>query len=198
MAAPRFLLAAAGPLFAAAWTAPSLRHAAGLGPRAGLPIAAAPTPFTSDSSPNVLSVPPNAADASGAGPPVLDALCAAATHLYKAGVTDPFVARVERALKPLEGILKLRDTKEIHTAQQVMQVLLRFCSNTTLTFFLRAMPPSVTLPAAERHDELIDTALYKLVGGARRRRQALGAGAQAGAPARQDGRYGPHQRRGHS
>ena len=59
------------------------------------------------------------------------------------------------------------DTKEIHTAQQVMQVLLRFCSNTTLTFFLRAMPPSVTLPAAERHDELIDTALYKLVGGAR-------------------------------
>ena len=77
------------------------------------------------------------------------------------------MARVERALKPLEGILKLRDTKEIHTAQQVMQVLLRFCSNTTLTFFLRAMPPSVTLPAAERHDELIDTALYKLVGGAR-------------------------------
>ena len=77
------------------------------------------------------------------------------------------VARVERALKPLEGILKLRDTKEIHTAQQVMQVLLRFCSNTTLTFFLRAMPPSVTLPAAERHDELIDAALYKLVGGAR-------------------------------
>ena len=29
------------------------------------------------------------------------------------------------------------------------------------------MPPSVTLPAAERHDELIDAALYKLVGGAR-------------------------------
>ena len=27
--------------------------------------------------------------------------------------------------------------------------------------------PSVTLPAAERHDELIDAALYKLVGGAR-------------------------------
>ena len=46
MAAPRFLLAAAGPLFAAAWTAPSLRHAAGLGPRAGLPIAAAPTPYS--------------------------------------------------------------------------------------------------------------------------------------------------------
>ena len=62
------------------------------------------------------------------------------------------VARVERALKPLEGILKLRDTKEIHTAQQVTQVLLRYCSNTTLTFFLRAMPPSVTLPAAERHE----------------------------------------------
>ena len=62
------------------------------------------------------------------------------------------VARVERALKPLEGILKLRDTKEIHTAQQVMQVLLRFCSNTTLTFFLRAMPPSVTLPAARGAD----------------------------------------------
>ena len=34
------------------------------------------------------------------------------------------VARVERALKPLEGILKLRDKKEIHTAQQVTQVLL--------------------------------------------------------------------------
>jgi len=61
------------------------------------------------------------------------------------------VARVERALKPLEGILKLRDTKEIHTAPQVMQVLLRFC-NTTLTFFLRAMPPSVTLPAARGAD----------------------------------------------
>mmetsp|Transcript_10094 Transcript_10094/g.31888 ORF Transcript_10094/g.31888 Transcript_10094/m.31888 type:complete len:178 (+) Transcript_10094:25-558(+) len=77
---PGSLLLAAGPLFAAAWTTPSLRAHAVVGPRAGLPIAAAPTPFTSDSSPNVLSVPNNAADASGAGPPVLDALCAAATR----------------------------------------------------------------------------------------------------------------------
>ena len=39
--------------------------------------------------------------------------------------------------------------------------------NTTLTFFLRTMPPSVTLAAAKEHDRLIADSLYELVGGAR-------------------------------
>ncbi|EOD31918.1 hypothetical protein EMIHUDRAFT_231148 [Emiliania huxleyi CCMP1516] len=74
---------------------------------------------------------------------------------------------IRKALEPLSGIKALRDTKTIHTAQQLAQVLLRFCSNTTLTFFLRTMPPSVTQDAAREHDRLMEEALYTLVGGAR-------------------------------
>ena len=59
----------------------------------------------------------------------------------KAWCRDKLVKRVRKALEPLSGIMALRDTKTIHTAQQLAQVLLRFCSNTTLTFFLRTMPP---------------------------------------------------------
>ena len=68
---------------------------------------------------------------------------------------------------PLPGILALRDSKKVRTAQQLSQVLIRFCMNTTLTFFLRTMPPSVTLAAAKEHDRLIADSLYELVGGAR-------------------------------
>ena len=85
----------------------------------------------------------------------------------KAWCRDKLVKRVRKALEPLSGIMALRDTKTIHTAQQLAQVLLRFCSNTTLTFFLRTMPPSVTQDAAREHDRLMEEALYTLVGGAR-------------------------------
>ena len=71
-------------------------------------------------------------------------------------VRDKLVKRVRKALEPLSGIMALRDTKTIHTAQQLAQVLLRFCSNTTLTFFLRTMPPSVTQDAAREHDRLME------------------------------------------
>ena len=50
----------------------------------------------------------------------------------KAWCRDKLVKRVRKALEPLSGIMALRDTKTIHTAQQLAQVLLRFCSNTTL------------------------------------------------------------------
>ena len=80
---------------------------------------------------------------------------------------DKLVKRVRKALEPLPGILALRDSKKVRTAQQLSQVLIRFCMNTTLTFFLRTMPPSVTLAAAKEHDRLIADSLYELVGGAR-------------------------------
>ena len=89
------------------------------------------------------------------------------TFWDKAWCRDKLVKRVRKALEPLSGIMALRDTKTIHTAQQLAQVLLRFCSNTTLTFFLRTMPPSVTQDAAREHDRLMEEALYTLVGGAR-------------------------------
>ena len=89
----------------------------------------------------------------------------------KAWCRDKLVKRVRKALEPLSGIMALRDTRTIHTAQQLAQVLLRFCSNTTLTFFLRTMPPSVTQDAAREHDRLMEEALYTLVGGARHARR---------------------------
>ena len=85
----------------------------------------------------------------------------------KAWCRDKLVKRVRKALEPLSGIMALHDTRTIHTAQQLAQVLLRFCSNTTLTFFLRTMPPSVTQDAAREHDRLMEEALYALVGGSR-------------------------------
>ena len=50
--------------------------------------------------------------------------------------------RVRKALEPLAGITQLRDTPDHDTALQAQQVLLRFCANTTLVYFLRTMPPS--------------------------------------------------------
>ena len=76
------------------------------------------------------------------------------------------VARVERALETLPSIGQIEDTPRVKTAQQVQQSLLRFCCNTTLTYFLRAMPPSVTLDAARRHDELMADAIVGVIGAA--------------------------------
>ena len=50
----------------------------------------------------------------------------------------------------LEGIVQLADAPKLEIAQQAQQCLLRFCSNTTLVYFLRTMPPSLTIDAARR------------------------------------------------
>ena len=57
---------------------------------------------------------------------------------------DKLVKRVRKALEPLPGILALRDSKKVRTAQQLSQVLIRFCMNTTLTLSssARCLPAS--------------------------------------------------------
>ena len=56
--------------------------------------------------------------------------------------------RVEEHLEPLRAAIGLRDAKGINTALQVQLMILRYCANTQLTYFLRTMPPSVTIDAA--------------------------------------------------
>ena len=74
------------------------------------------------------------------------------------------LVRVERALRNLPAMCALRDCgPQLNTAQQIRQMLVRYCANTTLVYFLRTMPPSVTAAAARRHDELIERAFYSLV-----------------------------------
>ena len=68
--------------------------------------------------------------------------------------------RVRQALKPLEGIVQLEDAPKLEIAQQAQQCLLRFCSNTTLGYFLRTMPPSLTIDAARLHDKIIAAAFH--------------------------------------
>ena len=71
--------------------------------------------------------------------------------------------RVRIALAPLEGICQLEDAPNLETAQQAQQCLLRFCSNATVGYFLRTMPPSVTIDAARLHDRLIAGAFHRIV-----------------------------------
>ena len=73
------------------------------------------------------------------------------------------VRRVEEHLRPLVKVLGLRDTKQINTSLQVQLCILRYCANTQLTYFLRTMPPSVTIDAARRHDAIIEEALHGIV-----------------------------------
>ena len=70
------------------------------------------------------------------------------------------------ALKPLKGIVQLEDAPKLDTAQQAQQSLLRFCSNMTIVYFLRTMPPSVTIDAARLHDDLIEEAFHRIVASA--------------------------------
>ena len=68
--------------------------------------------------------------------------------------SEQLCKRVQTALEPLKGIVQLQDAPNLDTAQQAQQSLLRFCSNQTLVYFLRTMPPSVTIDAARLHDSL--------------------------------------------
>ena len=75
------------------------------------------------------------------------------------------VVRVERELADLRKVTALRDAgPRLNTAQQVKQMMLRYCVNTKLTYFLRAMPPAVTAAAARRQDELVSEALCGVFG----------------------------------
>ena len=60
--------------------------------------------------------------------------------------------------------MALQDTRKLDVAQQVKQELLRFCSNTTLNYFLRTMPLAATAAAAAQHDQLIEQAFHDVVG----------------------------------
>ena len=74
------------------------------------------------------------------------------------------VKRVRIALEPLDGIIQLRDAPSLDIAQQAQHCLMRYCSNTTLVYFLRTMPPSMTIEAAQEHDRLIASAFHRIVG----------------------------------
>ena len=58
----------------------------------------------------------------------------------------------------------LRDAPSLDIAQQAQHCLMRYCSNTTLVYFLRTMPPSMTIEAAQEHDRLIASAFHRIVG----------------------------------
>ena len=73
------------------------------------------------------------------------------------------VKRVEKALAPLEKVVELRDTRRHKVALQVQLKMLRYCANTSLTYFLRAMPLDATAAAARRHDALIAAAFHRLL-----------------------------------
>jgi hypothetical protein len=73
------------------------------------------------------------------------------------------VRRVETHLQPLFKVLGLRDVGRTNTSLQVQLCMLRYCANTQLTYFLRTMPPSVTIDAARRHDEIIEEVWHGIV-----------------------------------
>ena len=54
--------------------------------------------------------------------------------------SERLVARQAKALQPLRRAVRLRDTQEIHVAMQVQMMIVRYCANTQLNYFLRAMP----------------------------------------------------------
>ena len=74
------------------------------------------------------------------------------------------LARVEKALKPLEKACRLRDTRKEKCALQVQLQINRFCGNTSLNYFLRTMGMEATRDAAARHDALIEAAFHRMVG----------------------------------
>ena len=62
----------------------------------------------------------------------------------------------EPSFAPLQKAIGLHDTKHLKTSLQVQLCILRYCANTQLTYFLRTMPPSVTIDAARRHATIIE------------------------------------------
>ena len=47
------------------------------------------------------------------------------------------------------------------TSLQAKLSIIRYCANTQLVYFLRAMPPSVTRDAARLHDDIIEKAVAR-------------------------------------
>eukprot|EP00966_Prymnesium_polylepis_P135091 3122650-Prymnesium_polylepis.1 len=64
----------------------------------------------------------------------------------------------------LPRMAKLRDTLSCAISMQVQLSLNRFCANTRLVYFLRTMPPSVTLASARLHDELVLKLFHAIIG----------------------------------
>jgi hypothetical protein len=81
----------------------------------------------------------------------------------EAEASDRLMARVENALAPLARVVQLRDTRRHKIALQVQLEMLRFCSSTTLNFFLRAMSLATIAAAAERHNALIHAGFFSIV-----------------------------------
>ena len=109
------------------------------------------------------TAPPNAAAEYAGGE--LDAVKVLGAYVGKAeACSTKLVARVEKHLKPLEQMVKLRDTSKVKVAMQVQLEINRFCANTQLNYFLRTMPLAATAAAQARHDQLIWRAAQQVVG----------------------------------
>ena len=74
------------------------------------------------------------------------------------------VERVEKSLKPLRLMVRMRDTSDVKVAMQVQLAINRYCANTQLTYFLRAMPLTDTCDAQRKHDQLIWEAANAIIG----------------------------------
>ena len=74
------------------------------------------------------------------------------------------VERVETHLRPLEDACRLRDTRRVNVSMQVQMEITRFCANTQLNYFIRAMPLEATHTARRVHDHLIERAFHRVVG----------------------------------
>ena len=73
-------------------------------------------------------------------------------------------ARVADKLEPLKEVVKLRDTRTCSVAGQVRHCLARFCSNTSLVYFVRTMGVEATRAATHLHDDLVERAFHTLLG----------------------------------
>ena len=77
--------------------------------------------------------------------------------------SQALVRRVVTHLKPLRKAIGLHDVGKTTTSLQVQLSILRVCANTQLTYFLRTMPPSVTIDAARKHDEIIEETWHAML-----------------------------------
>ena len=57
---------------------------------------------------------------------------------------------------------QLRDTADVKVAMQVQLEINRFCANTQLVYFIRAMPLEATHTARRVHDHLIERAFHRV------------------------------------
>ena len=64
------------------------------------------------------------------------------------------LARVEKALKPLEKACRLRDTRKEKCALQVQLQINRFCGNTSLNYFVSRPTIGKTVQARPEREDL--------------------------------------------